>query len=376
MAGQGRRADSALGQRAIRLKAPQGAGCCMSQESVSHNNPEGQVVDPRLAKAQADFEAVRAALERSLIHGRYMVVDCFEEANVTSFVSTRLGGVSKAPYDSFNVALHVGDDPGQVVQNRLQMRSDFGLGQLCFMEQTHSNKVEIVTAQNRHQDTFDCDGLVTREIGVGLAVMTADCLPLLLCDQQERVIGAIHCGWRGLVHNIVENAVAAMESIGAKRRNIVAYMGPAIGPNSFEVGAEVRDAFVAQSPENVLCFRPEFCQDKAQHEEAIANLSAASMALGAMAFSHVADSQDEVCNLGQHLYSGIKKDEALASAVQSVAGKFWCDIFGLTVLALRRAATSNIVFGGRYDTYLQNSVFYSYRRAHQTGRNATVICLN
>lgn len=331
----------------------------------------------------ASVEAVRAALVRSLIKGRYMVVDCFEDGDVTAFVSTRLGGVSKAPYDSFNVALHVGDDPVQVSQNRLQMRADFGLGQLCFMNQTHSNKVELVTAQNRSQDTFDCDALVTRERGVGLAVMTADCLPLLLCDEAERVIGAVHCGWRGLARGIVENAVAAMESIGAKRRNISAYLGPAIGPNSFEVGEDVRAAFIAQSPENALCFRPERCQDKAQHEQILANLSAGSMALGAMAFSRISDSPDAACAQGKQIYACDPKmdkscevEVSAALAANCVQGKYWCDIFGLTVLALRRAETSGIIFGGRYDTYLQNSIFYSHRRANPTGRMASVISLN
>ena len=346
----------------------------MSQDSFT-NDQEG---------SNASVDAVRAALIRSLIHGRYMVVDCFEDANVTAFVTTRLGGMSKEPYDSFNVALHVGDDPVQVSQNRLMMRSDFGLGQLCFMNQTHSNKIALVTGHDRGQDTFDCDGLVTREHGIALAVMTADCLPLLLCDQEERVVAVVHCGWRGLANNIVENAVAAMESIGAKRRNIAAYMGPAIGPNSFEVGEDVRSAFLAQSKDNALCFRPEHCQDKAQHEQILASLSAGSLALGAMAFSRINNTpEDESCTLGKQIYACDPKmgkscdvSASAAQAAASIAGKYWCDIFGLTVLALRRAETSGIIFGGRYDTYLQNSVFYSHRRANPTGRIASVICLN
>ena len=343
----------------------------MSQ--VNSSNSSNQPENP-------DVDTVRAALVRSLIHGRYMVVDCFEEGNVTSFVTTRLGGMSRAPYDSFNLALHVGDDPVQVSQNRLQMRSDFGLAQICFMEQTHSNRVQIVDAHNSSQDTFECDGLVTREQGVGLAVMTADCLPLLLCDQAERVIAAVHCGWRGLAQGIVENAVAAMESIGAQRSRIDAYLGPAIGPNSFEVGAEVRDAFLAQSPDNALCFRPEHCLDKQQHEQVLASLSAGSLALGAMAFSRISDSPDKACAVGKQVHApagqGAASAQAVELATQNVAGKYWCDIFGLTVLALRRAGASDIIFGGRYDTFMQHSVFYSHRRANPTGRIASVICLN
>ena len=192
-------------------------------------------------KAQQLLEAVRSAL----LNGRYVVVDCFE-GPFTSFITTRFGGNSVAPFDTLNMAYHVGDNPLAVAYNRQLVRNDFGFDHLCFMDQSHTNKVMVVDENNVEQEVFPCDGIVTKLKGVALAVMTADCLPLLLCDEEKQVVGAIHCGWRGIASGIIANAIDKMEELGARRDRIIAYMGPAIGPRSFVVGDDVRDVFIQQ----------------------------------------------------------------------------------------------------------------------------------
>ena len=199
-------------------------------------------------------EQLLATAAQSLVKGRYLPIDCFDDHGAHVVVTTRLGGVSKEPYQSFNVALHVGDDAQQVEQNRELIKSDWGLPHICFMEQTHSNEVVLVTEDNVNTPCFVADGLVTKLSHIALAVMTADCLPLMLLHPETGLIAAIHCGWRGIVRGIIPNALHLMQSEGAKVEEIWAFLGPAIGPQSFEVGPEVRAAFMEINPDNACHF--------------------------------------------------------------------------------------------------------------------------
>ena len=251
-----------------------------------------------------------------------MVIDCFNN-DVTAFYTTRLGGNSVAPYDSFNLAHHVADDNEQVMQNRALVKADFGFERLCFMEQTHSSDVTIVDESNLETPIFNCDGLVTKLKKTALAVMTADCLPLLLCDERNDVVAAIHCGWKGIERNIIGNAIDVMESLGAELSTIVPYFGPAIGPASFEVGPEVKAIFEAKHPAHSQAF-------------------------------------------------------VIRDGVKSELGepKYLCDIYKLAIIELESHGVTSRPFGGHCDTYMQSPVFYSYRKEKVTGRMASIICLN
>ena len=116
-----------------------------------------------------DLKALTDKVKSCLVKERYMVIDCFNN-DVTAFYTTRLGGNSVAPYDSFNLAHHVGDDNEQVMQNRALVKADFGFERLCFMEQTHSSDVIIVDESNLETPIFNCDGLVTKLKKTALAM--------------------------------------------------------------------------------------------------------------------------------------------------------------------------------------------------------------
>lgn len=435
-------------------------------------------------KAQQLLEAVRSAL----LYERYVVVDCFERP-FTSFITTRFGGNSSAPFDSLNMAYHVGDNPLSVAQNRQMVRNDFGFEHLCFMDQSHTNQVIVVDENNVEQEIFPCDGLVTKLKGVALAVMTADCLPLLLCDEEKQVIGAIHCGWRGLSLGIVANAIEKMESIGARRDHITTYMGPAIGPRSFIVGNDVRDVFVKQYAPYAEAFvdrvvvNPNFSasfstvassafsiegttavlQGRIAHtlsaQNTMAQLAAASgskesvqkdgdqaevgavaeketeiahrdtpestppdacvstvdpelaalnaqqgqdesqraqptvrdfmVAEGLLPRSEILNSEEDLA-LMEHIkrvqmpaafkentvLEVIHDKEAGEIKLLRLEGKHLCNIYELAVLALQRAGATGFVYGGRFDTFAQSTLFYSYRKFHRTGRMASIIAIN
>jgi len=159
----------------------------------------------------------------------------------------RQGGVSTGEFASLNVSLSVGDDAGVVEHNRQCIESEIGIGPLVILKQTHSTRIETVTAPIE-AGTVDADALVTSVPGLALAILTADCTPILLADPQAGVIGAAHAGWRGAVDGIVENTVVAMVALGAKRKNIVAALGPTIYAPSYEVGDKFRDDFLQLHP--------------------------------------------------------------------------------------------------------------------------------
>lgn len=160
---------------------------------------------------------------------------------------TRQGGVSEGLYASLNGGLGSDDDRAHVLENRARMRRLLGVGEdaLISVHQIHSADVVAVTGPHAGERPM-ADALVTATPGLALAVAHADCGPVLFADRIHRVVGAAHAGWKGAFTGVLENTVAAMERLGARRENIVAALGPAIGPNSYEVGPE----FVARFTEN------------------------------------------------------------------------------------------------------------------------------
>lgn len=228
-------------------------------------------------------------------------------AHVKTLISTRHGGVSEGVYTSLNVGAHVGDVFEHVAQNRALVQQHAS-APLAYLNQTHS--IDVVEAESALQNLLDADASINRNGQAACAVMTADCLPVLLCDAAGTVVAAAHAGWRGLVGGVIENTVAAMNVTG----RLLAYLGPAIGPDAFEVGEEVRAAFVAHD------------------------------ANAAKAFVDIGD------------------------------GKYLADIY---LLARQRLQALGIldIYGGEHCTVLQREDFFSYRRDGQTGRMVSAIWL-
>lgn len=159
--------------------------------------------------------------------------DWFLPAGVEAFFSSRNGGVSTGDYCSNNMGLHVGDDPRRVALNRSTLPSQ----SVGWLNQVHGNRcVSLPTKETAP----DADASVTRQPGLVCAVMTADCLPVLMCDKAGTVVSAVHAGWRGLLAGVIQNAVQMMNADGS---DIQAWIGPAISVTCFEVGGEVVDAF-------------------------------------------------------------------------------------------------------------------------------------
>lgn len=170
-------------------------------------------------------------------------------AGVRALSTTRQGGASRAPWAGFNLGEHVGDDPGAVQANRRRLRESLP-DEPCWLTQVHGTRC-VDAAQMQHGEQADAS--FTRRRGVVCAVQTADCLPVLLCDERATVIGAAHAGWRGLAAGVIEATVRAMDEPGER---LMAWLGPAIGPDAFEVGGEVRAAFLAHDPHAAAAFVP------------------------------------------------------------------------------------------------------------------------
>jgi len=169
-------------------------------------------------------------------------------ANVRALQTTRMGGVSAVPYDSLNLAEYVGDDALKVAANR-QFLSPYVPTEPLWLNQAHG----IVVVDAAIASCLpDADASFARASNVVCTTMTADCLPVLLCDEAGTVIAAVHAGWRGLCDGVIEAAVAAIQT---PPKNLMAWLGPAIGPNAFEVGIEVRSAFISHDKEADLAFR-------------------------------------------------------------------------------------------------------------------------
>lgn len=185
-----------------------------------------------------------------------IVPDWPAPAAVRSLLTTRKGGISQGVYASLNLGDHVGDDPLAVAANRARVDRIAGntTGKPVWLEQVHGTRVIDAAAAN---SGLGCppqaDAAFTRSTDVVCVVMTADCLPVLFCDDSGSVVAAAHAGWRGLLAGVLEETVMAMSVPGNR---LMAYLGPAIGPQAFEVGDEVRSAFVAADTNAAVAFKP------------------------------------------------------------------------------------------------------------------------
>lgn len=236
-----------------------------------------------------------------------IVPDWPAPARVKSLMTTRAGGVSEASWASLNLGDHVGDAPARVAANRARLRQRLP-AEPGWLKQVHSARaLELGPEPNP-----EADASFTREPGQVCAVLTADCLPVLFCDRAGSVVAAAHAGWRGLAGGVLEATVAAMQAPPAE---IIAWMGAAIGPQVFEVGDEVRQAFVNRHPEAGAAFVP-----------------------------------------------------------QPAPGKWLADIYQLARIRLDRVGVQAVYGGGRC-TFSEADSFYSYRRDGVTGRMAALIWL-
>ena len=163
--------------------------------------------------------------------------------HVQAFVSTRIGGVSQAPYDSLNVGKHVGDQILDVEKNR-ELLQQILPSQPLWLNQVHGTQI-----WTSFESSLEADGAVTEQSNQVLTIMTADCMPILFCDEQGDILGACHAGWRGLAQGVIQKTLNQMirkkQPKDAKRyiSEINVYLGPTIGPSHFEVGGDVYDAF-------------------------------------------------------------------------------------------------------------------------------------
>jgi YfiH family protein len=230
-------------------------------------------------------------------------------ANIVALSTTRLGGLSEAPFDSLNLADHVGDKPATVQANRERLASHCaGLGAISWVTQVHGTTVVEADAANAPE----ADAQYTRTPGLGCAVLTADCLPVLLCSRDGTEVAAAHAGWRGLSAGVLEHTVAALATPADQ---LLAWLGPAIGPAAFEVGEEVREAFLHEGGDPALerCFEP-----------------------------------------------------------AGRPGRWLADLCGLARVRLAAIGVS-ACFGGGWCTYTDRERFFSYRRDGITGRMASLI---
>lgn len=230
-------------------------------------------------------------------------------AQVRAVSTTRQNGVSLPPYDTLNLAGHVGDDPVRVAENRRRLVMALDLAhEPAWLKQVHGTAVVAAEAVSA---PVIADAAWTREPARPCVVMTADCLPVLLCDRGGTVVAAAHAGWRGLAAGVIGATVARLAK---PPMELLAWLGPAIGPEVFEVGEEVREAFMRLDAGNALCFQP------------------------------------------------------------SPAGRWLADLYELARRQLRGLGISAI-YGGEFCTFSEPSRFFSYRRESRTGRMASLIWL-
>lgn len=229
---------------------------------------------------------------------------------IRAAVTTRLGGVSQSPYTSFNLAAHVGDNPTAVHENRTRLRGALALpAEPLWLKQVHG--ITVVDAAQADVEP-EADGVFCAQPGIVCAILTADCLPVLLCNRQGTKVAALHAGWRGLVGGVIEAGVKALNLPG---NELLAWLGPAIGPEKFEVGAEVRTVFVQHDPQAASAFR-------ATRE-----------------------------------------------------GKYLANIYLLARQRLQKLGLAG-VYGGGLCTVTDSARFFSYRRDGVTGRMATLIWID
>jgi len=251
---------------------------------------------------------------------RFIVPDWQVPAHVNALSTTRKGGISQGAFSSNNLALHVNDMPSVVEKNRALLRKNAGLTvEPVWLTQTHSATVVDIgdeqggaMAGEKAAEPVRADASFSSKPGKVCVVMTADCLPLLLCDKKGTQVAAIHAGWRGLLNGIIENTVNMFSVPGA---DIIAWFGPAIGPKAFEVGREVKELFVNQDIDALKAFR------------------------------------------------------------QCSEDKWLANIYALAAMRLKNLGVAEIS-GGQYCTFRDGSRFYSYRRDQVCGRMATLVWLD
>ena len=175
----------------------------------------------------------------------------FDPLPVDVLVTTRHGGVSTGDYATLNLSFSVGDQPQDVVENRRRAAAALGadLADFAFATQVHGAVARIVTADDRGRGAAarggtvgDADALVTSDPGTVLAVLVADCVPIVIYDPRAHVLACVHAGWRGTVARVTEATLATMAILGARPQDVIAGIGPAIGPDRYQVGAEVAQA--------------------------------------------------------------------------------------------------------------------------------------
>lgn len=225
------------------------------------------------------------------------------------FCTSRAGGVSEAPWNSLNLGTHVGDQPDAVIENRRRLGLALPASPL-WLNQVHGTRV-LDADQAAAVDGARADAAFTAARGRVLAIMVADCLPVVLADDAGSVVGLAHAGWRGLAAGVLENLLAALRARQPAAREWRAWIGPGIGPDAFEVGGEVRAAFVDGHPPATACFRPH----------------------------------------------PVRADHWLA------------DLAGLATLRLQHAGVARVERSGEC-TYRSASHYFSYRRQARTGRQA------
>jgi YfiH family protein len=191
----------------------------------------------------------------------HIIPDWPAPAGVRALFTTRVGGVSQPPFDSFNLGDHVGDDAASVMSNRARLRAITSPAKPVFLQQVHGTQVVHLDAAT--PDGTEADACVVRA-GAGLAatIMVADCLPILFACRAGTAVAAAHAGWRGLAGGVVDTAVCALREVGASAvvplqsgdSDLVAWLGPCIGPQAFEVGPEVVEAFMTQDAGAIDCF--------------------------------------------------------------------------------------------------------------------------
>ena len=180
---------------------------------------------------------------------QYELLDWPASKNVRAYFTKRYGGESQSPYDSLNLSQAVDDKPGAVLNNRLRIAQTLSLpGAPVWLEQIHSARVIDAACHN----ILTADAAVAFQPGVVCTVLTADCLPLLLCAKDGTCVGASHCGWRGIVAGVVENTV---QRLGKSPEKLLAYLGPGIGPQAYEVGEDMRRTVLSRIPNAVEAFR-------------------------------------------------------------------------------------------------------------------------
>lgn len=192
------------------------------------------------------------------IHPDWLVPDWPAPANVRALFTSRAGGVSAAPYNSFNLGDHVGDQPADVAVNRQKLQAAIGVRPV-FLQQVHGSAVANLTHQT--SDGTVADACMTAQNQLACTIMVADCLPVLLTDLEGRAVAAAHVGWRGLAGGVLTQTYSqfmALAGVNADNKaiKIIAWLGPCIGPAAFEVGAEVKVAFESVLPQAAAMFEP------------------------------------------------------------------------------------------------------------------------